>query len=315
MNLNLGLLGTTLFLTAAAAGGTFPAGLVFFANFALTAALVLLFCRLPLWSSLGWIALLGGLAGWVSASLTGAAIYSVLTLWPAALVGWAAARRFSYAKLFWVAGFAALLPLALFIPLAYPSVRQQLLETGAAMNQQMQLWGRGLGYAPARLAETEKTFQAYMNFIAGVVPALYYLSSLLFLALAHLLSLWVLGKKGAFLPRPKNFLAWQAPFLFTFLSGAGLAGHLFLENAWLLAADNLLLLAGFAYAVCGASNLEYFFKKMSAHWAIKGLFYVWLAVFGLVSFFILSAVGFLDSRFDFRKLRRPAEGPRKESEE
>jgi uncharacterized protein YybS (DUF2232 family) len=161
----------------------------------------------------------------------------------------------------------------------------------------------------------EKALKGYMDFIVRVVPALYYLSSIVFLALAHLLALWTLRKRGLVLPGPKNFLAWRAPFLFTLLLGAGLAGHLFLENGWLKAADNILLLTTFGYAACGASNLEYFFKKMSAHWAIKGLFYVWLAVFGLVSFFILSAVGFLDSRFDFRRLRPPVEVKSKESEE
>lgn len=315
MTMNLGLLGGTLLLTVGAAGGIFPVGLVFLANFALTAALVLLFCRLPRGGSLGWVFALGGAAGWVSTSLTGAAIFSVLTLWPAALVGWAAARRLSYGKLFLVAGFAALLPLALFIPLAYPSVKLQLLEVGESMSRQMRLWGQGLGYTPLGLAETEKTFKAYMDFIVGVMPALYYMSNLVFLVLAHLFSLWVLSRKGIILPGPKNFLAWQAPFPFTFFLGAGLAGHLFLENVWLKAADNVLLLVAFGYATCGASNLEYFFKKMSAHWAIKGLFYIWLAVFGLVSFFILSAVGFLDSRFDFRRLRQPAGAPGKESEE
>jgi hypothetical protein len=315
MTVKLGFLGTTLLLTAGATGGIFPAGLVFLANLTQTAALILLFCRFPLGGSFGWVIVLGAVAGWASSSLTGGAIYSMLTLWPAALIGWAAARRFSYGKLFLIAVFAALLPLALFIPLAYPSVKLQLLAAGETMGQQMRLWGLGLGYTPVRLEETEKTFKAYMDFIVGVVPALYYMSNVVFILLAHFFSLWVLGRRGILLPGPKNFLVWQAPFLFTFFLGAGLAGHLFLESAWLLAADNILLLVVFAYAVCGASNLEYFFKKMSAHWAIKGLFYIWLAVFGLVSFFILSAVGFFDSRFDFRRLRQSAEAQGRESEE
>ena len=146
-----------------------------------------------------------------------------------------------------------------------------------------------------------------------MIPALYFISSFFFLSLAHFLAIWALGRFGIFSPGPKNFITWQAPFFLVFLLGAGLAGHLFLENGWVKAADNLLLVVVFAYAACGTSNLEYFFKKLRAYWVVKGLFYVWLVLFGLASFFILSVVGFLDSRFDFRGLKKVTLA--KESEE
>jgi len=163
--------------------------------------------------------------------------------------------------------------------------------------------GAGLGSSvPGE--QLQKAVQSYLEFIVGVIPALYFMSSFFFLALSHLLAIWALGRLGIFSFGPKKFVTWQAPFFLVFMLGAGLAGHLFLENEWVKAADNLLLVVVFAYAICGASNLEYFFKKLRAHWVVRGLFYIWLLLFGLASFFILSAVGFLDSRFDFRGLKK-----------
>ena len=267
-----------------------------------------LFGRLPTRAALGWTLFLSVASGWVGRSWMAAAIYLVLTLLPAAAAGWAVAKKLAYGRALLVLTLAALAPTGLFVTFAYDSVKLQLVAAGETIKQML----LGLG-SSAQAGELQKAVQSYLEFIIGVIPALYFISSFFFLALAHLFAIWALGRASIFAPGPKKFITWQAPFFLIFLLGAGLAGHLFLENGWVKGADNLLLVVIFAYAICGTSNLEYFFKKLRTHWAIKGLFYIWLVLFGLASFFILSAVGFLDSRFDFRGLKKI--GLAKESEE
>jgi hypothetical protein len=308
MKQNAVLLALTFGLAVLATSGWVPAGLVFVINLALTAALIFLFGRLPVKTSLGWVFILTVASGWMGKSWMTSAIYFALTLLPAAAAGLAVAKKLAYGRALWVMALSALVPTGLFVSFVYDSVKLQLTSMGETMKQLLV----GLG-SSAQAAELQKAVQSYLEFVIGVIPALYFISSFFFLALAHLLAIWVLGRAGFFAPGPKKFVTWQAPFFLIFLLGAGLAGHLFLQNGWVRAADNLLLVVVFAYAICGTSNLEYFFKKLRTHWAIKGLFYIWLVLFGLASFFILSAVGFLDSRFDFRGLKKI--GLIKESEE
>lgn len=308
MKRNAFLLALTFGLAVLATSGRVPAELVFVINLTLTAALIFLFGRLPVKSSLGWVFILTVASGWMGKSWMTSAIYFALTLLPAAAAGLAVAKKLAYGRALWVMALSALVPTGLFVSFAYDSVKLQLTSMGETMKQLLV----GLG-SSAQAAELQKAVQSYLEFIIGVIPALYFISSFFFLAMAHLLALWALGRAGIFSPGPKKFVTWQAPFFLIFLLGAGLAGHLFLQNGWVRAADNLLLVVVFVYAICGTSNLEYFFKKLRTHWAIKGLFYIWLVLFGLASFFILSAVGFLDSRFDFRGLKKVSLA--KESEE
>ncbi|HXF49883.1 MAG TPA: DUF2232 domain-containing protein [Verrucomicrobiae bacterium] len=308
MKQNAFLLALTFGLAVLATSGWVPAGLVFVINLALTAALIFLFGRLPVKTSLGWIFVLTAASGWMGKSWMTSAIYFALILLPAAAAGLAVAKKMAYGRAFWVMAFSAVVPTGLFVSFAYDSVKLQLASMGETMKQLFAGFGSSV-----QAAELQKAVQSYLEFIIDVIPALYFISSFFFLAMAHLLALWALGRAGVFSPGPKKFVTWQAPFFLIFLLGAGLAGHLFLQNGWVRAADNLLLIVVFVYAICGTSNLEYFFKKLRTHWAIKGLFYIWLVLFGLASFFILSAVGFLDSRFDFRGLKKV--GLAKESEE
>ncbi|MCI0404578.1 MAG: YybS family protein [candidate division Zixibacteria bacterium] len=302
------LLALTFGLTLLATSSWLPAGLVFVINLALTAVLIFLFGRLPAKASLGWVLVLTVTSGWMGKSWMTSAIYFALALLPAAAAGLAVAKKLSYGRALLVMALSALVPTGLFVSFAYDSVRLQLTSFGETMKQMLV----GLG-STAQAGELQKAVQSYLEFIISVIPALYFISSFFFLALAHLLALWALGRAGIFAPGPKKFVTWQAPFFLIFLLGVGLAGHLFLQNGWVKAADNLLLVVVFTYAICGTSNLEYFFKKLRTHWAVKGLFYIWLVLFGLASFFILSAVGFLDSRFDFRGLKKV--GLAKESED
>jgi|GEM_PF-4422278 len=295
------LLALTFGLTILATSGYLPALVIFIVNLALTTALIFLFGRLPVKTSLGWVFILTVASGWMGKSWMISAIYFALTLLPAAAAGLVVAKKLSYGRALWIMAASALVPTALFVSFAYDSVKLQLTSMGVTMKQLLAGFG-----SSAQAAELQKAMQSYLEFIIGVIPALYFISSFFFLAIAHLLALWALGRAGIFSPGPKKFVTWQAPFFLIFLLGAGLAGHLFLQNGWVRAADNLLLVVVFAYAICGTSNLEYFFKKLRTHWAIKGLFYFWLVLFGLASFFILSAVGFLDSRFDFRGLKKIA---------
>ncbi|MCI0329473.1 MAG: YybS family protein [candidate division Zixibacteria bacterium] len=306
------LLALTFGLTVLATGGWLPAGAVFALNLALSVSLIFLFGRLPLGASLGWTFILTAASGWMGKSWMAAVVYLALTLLPAAAVGLAVAKKISYGRTLLVLAASALAPTALFVGFAYSSVQLQLLAFGETMKQTLAGLGAGLG-SSARGEQFQKAVQSYLEFIVGVIPALYFISSFFFLALSHLLAVWALGRLGIFSPGPKKFITWQAPFFLVFLLGAGLASHLFLEAGWVAAADNLLVVVIFIYAVGGASNVEYFLKKLRAHWAVKGLFYVWMVLFGLASFFILSAVGFLDSRFDFRGLKKVA--LTKESEE
>lgn len=303
MKKNTLLLILTFGFTVLATSGRVPAGLVFVANLFLTAALIFLFGRLPLKAALGWVFLLTVVAGWMGGGWTAGTFYLALIFLPAAAAGLGVVKQLSYGRLFLVLACSAFVPTALFVAFAFEATSLRLLSVGEAVKQDM----AGLLAAfssPAQIQQLQAGFQSNLDILIHVLPALIFMSNVVFLALAHILAIWALGRAGVFAPGPKKFIIWQAPFFLIFLLGLGLAGHLFLQNGWVRAADNLLLIVVFTYAICGTSNLEYFFKKLRTHWAIKGLFYIWLVLFGLVSFFILSAVGFLDSRFDFRGLKK-----------
>jgi len=312
MRLNAALFFATFFLTFAVTGGPLPATLTFLATLFLTTGLIFLLARLSVSRSLLWVAALVVTAGWNGKGWMAAAVYSMLTLFPAAAAGIMTGKKLPYKKLLAAISLVAILPSILFVLFAYPGFKLDILSKADLFKNQLMAGAQLVGQAPLQIEEMRKSFDQLIQFVVRVAPALYYIAMFFSLTLAHLLAIWMLGKAGVSLPGPKNFLAWQAPFFFTLLLALGLAGHLFLRNEWIKAADNLLLVVVFVYAACGASNLQYFFKKMSAHWAIKGLFYIWLVIFGIASFFVLSAVGFLDSRFDFRRLKASIA---KESEE
>ncbi len=303
MRLNAALFFITFILTFAITGGPLPAPLTFLVSLCLTSGLIFLLARLSVSHSLMWMAALVVTAGWSGKGWMAAGVYSILTLFPAAAAGIMTGKKLPYKKLLAAISLVAILPSILFVLFAYPGFKLDLLSKADLLKNQLTVGAQLVGQAPVQVEEMQKTFDQLIQFVARVAPALYYTATFFSLALAHLLAVWMLGRAGNSFPGPKNFLAWQAPFFFTLLLALGLSGHLFLRNEWIKAADNLLLVVVFAYAVCGASNLEFFFKKMSAHWVMKSLFYVWLVVFGLASFFVLSAVGFLDSRFDFRRLK------------
>lgn len=69
-----------------------------------------------------------------------------------------------------------------------------------------------------------------------------------------------------------------------------------------IVSKNAALVFGFWYTVVGFSISEYFFGKSKVNMWIKILFYVFVLVTQILSFVLLSLLGFFDSWLDFRKL-------------
>ncbi|MCJ7507854.1 MAG: YybS family protein [candidate division Zixibacteria bacterium] len=69
-----------------------------------------------------------------------------------------------------------------------------------------------------------------------------------------------------------------------------------------IVSKNIALVFGFWYTVVGVSISEWFFRKSKVNAWIKILFYVFVLVTQILSFVLLSLLGFFDSWLDFRKL-------------
>ena len=70
-----------------------------------------------------------------------------------------------------------------------------------------------------------------------------------------------------------------------------------------IAADNILLVLSFFYAVCGLALIEHLLRKLQLPTFIKIIFYFGLLLMQVPGMIIASIAGLFDSYFDFRKVR------------
>ena len=100
----------------------------------------------------------------------------------------------------------------------------------------------------------------------------------------------------------KPFSLWKVPFALTPLLVAAALGRLLGNNTVILVADNVIMALSLFYCVGGLALVTHVFARLKAPLFVKILFYVMLALTGLLGYLFTVLLGFVDSFADWRKI-------------
>jgi uncharacterized protein YybS (DUF2232 family) len=161
----------------------------------------------------------------------------------------------------------------------------------------------GSGLAPAEADRMTDWANTMIALVKRLIPSMMALSGALQLFFGWLCLVILLKGLGEFVPSFGNFITWKMPYYYIYISGAILLSRLLGTEPMKIIADNFLLFLGFFYAVFGFSVFEFYLKKIRLSPLLRAFFYVGLIFLQLPGLILAAAVGFLDSYFDFRKIR------------
>jgi len=139
--------------------------------------------------------------------------------------------------------------------------------------------------------------------IKRLMPALMALSAVGQLFVGWVLLVVMLKWLGDFVPGVRGFIFWKMPDYFVFITGVIILLRLVGSETMKIFADNFILFLGFFYAVFGFSVFEYYLKKTRLSVFMRILFYFGILLLQMPGLVMAAAVGFLDSYFDFRKVK------------
>ena len=143
----------------------------------------------------------------------------------------------------------------------------------------------------------------YGEAVIKMLPAFQLISLLLDVFLAYLI-LQLLGAKLNFkIEKIKPFHLWRFWEGLTLILGAGLLLNIIGGKSLVFIGLNLIVISSFWFIIQGLATIEFFFKKANLKLFFKIVFYLFLGLTGILSLFFLVLFGFLDSWFDFRKIK------------
>jgi hypothetical protein len=196
----------------------------------------------------------------------------------------------------------ALLVLALFL-LNFSQISSSMKNE---FNQTVNKFAQNLSEVKSgvELTQFKEEISHYGEILLKVLPGLQLISLLFDVFLAYLILRLLGAKKGWEIEKVKPFYLWRFWEWLALILGVGLVLNLMGEKISVLIGLNLIVLSSFWYIIQGLATIEFFFKK--AHMAVflKVVFYLTLALTGFISLGLLAIFGFLDSWFDFRKIKK-----------
>ena len=257
-----------------------------------------------------WIPLAGAGAGLILGGLPGVMplpMGFLLPLWlkavmPALILGllmrsgWHAGRSFVAASLMT----AALIGVVYF-------------QAATLLNNEIDLMTRSLdgvvttalssqGYGAETISELIDKVQITAELIKRLLPGILVMSGLTQLFVGFLLLERYCTRADRYFPGFGPFIYWKIPDRVLYLLGIVLTARLTLEGTR-VAADNLLFVLAFCYAVGGLALIEHLLRRLQLPIMIKIVFYLGLFLMQVPGLILTSAAGLFDSYFDFRRVR------------
>jgi uncharacterized protein YybS (DUF2232 family) len=161
----------------------------------------------------------------------------------------------------------------------------------------------GSGLAPAEADRMTDWADSMIGLLKRLIPSMMALSGVMQLFFGWLCLVILLKGLGEFVPSFGSFINWKMPDYYIYISGVFLLSRLLGTELMKIVADNFLLFLGFFYAVFGFSVFEYYLKKIRLSPLLRAFFYIGLIFLQLPGLILAAVVGFVDSYFDFRKVR------------
>ena len=161
----------------------------------------------------------------------------------------------------------------------------------------------GSGLAPAEADRMTDWANTMIALVKRLIPSMMALSGALQLFFGWLCLAILLKGLGEFVPSFGNFITWKMPDYYIYISGFFLLSRLIGTEFIKIIADNFLLFLGFFYAIFGFSVFEFYLKKIRLSPMLRVFFYIGLIFLQLPGLILAAVVGFIDSYFDFRKVR------------
>jgi len=257
--------------------------------------------------------LLGGAVAAVIVSLfmSGlSAIWAPLAGWVMLLLAGAATGRLTHGGYLqgqvYVIGAAVV---AILFTLQSIPIWNKFLQTaprlGEAFAQQVQLFLVGLGYSAEMIQGDLEQSRKVFDVLVRLFPAATILGALLQFSIGYLaFVLWV-GRKDPSRRCYVPIILWKVPFGFAPVLIVAILVRFVGGEPLRMIADNALTVLAVYYCVAGLALIEYYLKKLHVSRLTKVLFYLLLFLTQLVGFFAVALVGFVDSFFDWRKVKAP----------
>jgi hypothetical protein len=148
----------------------------------------------------------------------------------------------------------------------------------------------------------QKKIFSILDILAQLIFGFELLSSWVEVFLIYLLIQLIGDKLGWDTIKLTRFGLWHSKESFAWVALLSLVLFLVGGKLFEIVSKNVALVFGFWYTVIGLSISEWFFGKSKPNMWIKVSFYVFVLVTQILSFALLSLLGFLDSWLDFRKL-------------
>jgi len=182
-------------------------------------------------------------------------------------------------------------------------IREPFNESIDAMSSYAMTTLQSLDTSEALKADLADNFESVFEMTKRLAPGFLALNGVAFLFIGWLLLKLLLDMLRKFHPGLGSFIYWKMPQAFIYVTGLIILLRLIGPDLVKIFADNALLLVGFFYALFGFAVIEYYLKKIRLSIVLKVLLYLGIAFLQLPGLILAAAIGFLDSYFDFRKVR------------
>lgn len=218
---------------------------------------------------------------------------------PASIMGWLLSAGAPTARAFQTAMVLSVMTTLILFwgerDLFYAALNQtdEFLESGIA-------WG---SLSEARAEEVRSMMQAFIMLVKRLMPSLMALSGVAQLFVAWVALIILSRSLNEYAPSFRSFLYWKMPEYYVYGVGVFLLLRLVGTESMKIVADNVILFIGFFYAVFGFSVLEYYLKKIRLSLFLRILFYIGILLLQVPGLILAAVIGFIDSYFDFRKVR------------
>ncbi|MCP4566148.1 MAG: DUF2232 domain-containing protein [FCB group bacterium] len=159
------------------------------------------------------------------------------------------------------------------------------------------------GYSSEVIVDTADKLAYMAGLLKRLLPGLLIMSGIGQLFVSFVAVEWYFTRRDSYFPGFGPFIYWKIPEKLLYFLGLVLIARLINDGVVKMAADNILFILSFFYAVCGLSLIEHLLRRLQLPMFMKIIFYFGLFLMQLPGLVAASIIGLFDSYFDFRKVK------------
>lgn len=159
------------------------------------------------------------------------------------------------------------------------------------------------GYSSEVIVDTVDKLGYMAGLLKRLLPGLLIMSSIGQLFVSFIAVEWYFTRRDSYFPGFGPFIYWKIPEKLLYFLGLVLIARLINDSVIKMAADNILFILSFFYAVCGLALIEHLLRRLQLPMFMKIIFYFGLFLMQLPGLIAASIIGLFDSYFDFRKVK------------